>query len=260
MASRAQSPDSSKPKIVALPSLASSLSSLPQAKSMAHVALHPNMYAQRAAESEAKVSFPSIPLFLLPSIPLFLPSLPYPFSPSNPLFLLPFSSILFSWSFHATHHTPLFAPRIPRIRRPDAYHFFARQLQRALTKNASSHASQNPPSPAYNLPVSFPPFLPPTLYYHISVKSTHLNSPFTAAARVPEQRKLAAHDAQAAETQVLHIKNPPSSPPPLPPFPPPIPPSLLTTLPTFTMTLHSSPYLAPINDPSIHSPVPYRPL
>ncbi|KAG9219914.1 hypothetical protein CCMSSC00406_0009517 [Pleurotus cornucopiae] len=79
MASRAQSPDSSKPKIVALPSLASSLSSLPQAKSMAHVALHPNMYAQRAAESEAK-------------------------------------------------------------------------LQRALTKNASSHASQNPPSPAYNLP------------------------------------------------------------------------------------------------------------
>ncbi|KAF7424982.1 hypothetical protein PC9H_009016 [Pleurotus ostreatus] len=55
MASRTQSPDSSRPKIVALPSLASSLSSLPQAKSMAHVALHPNMYGQRAVESEAKL-------------------------------------------------------------------------------------------------------------------------------------------------------------------------------------------------------------
>jgi hypothetical protein len=43
-------------KLVALPSLSSGLSSLPQAKSMDSVSLHPNMYAQRAAQSEAKVS------------------------------------------------------------------------------------------------------------------------------------------------------------------------------------------------------------
>ncbi|KAG1797413.1 uncharacterized protein HD556DRAFT_1233320 [Suillus plorans] len=42
-------------KLVALPSLSCGLSSLPQAKSMDSVSLHPNMYAQRAAESEAKV-------------------------------------------------------------------------------------------------------------------------------------------------------------------------------------------------------------
>ncbi|KAG2352130.1 hypothetical protein BDR07DRAFT_1262753, partial [Suillus spraguei] len=35
--------------------LSAVLSSLPQAKSMDSVSLHPNMYAQRAAESEAKV-------------------------------------------------------------------------------------------------------------------------------------------------------------------------------------------------------------
>ncbi|KAG6333097.1 hypothetical protein ID866_5988 [Astraeus odoratus] len=42
-------------KLVALPSLACSLSSLPQATSLDSVSLHPNMYSQRAAESEAKL-------------------------------------------------------------------------------------------------------------------------------------------------------------------------------------------------------------
>ncbi|KAG1814652.1 uncharacterized protein BJ212DRAFT_1361153 [Suillus subaureus] len=42
-------------KLVALPSLTCGLSSLPQAKSMDSVSLHPNMYAQRAAQSEAKL-------------------------------------------------------------------------------------------------------------------------------------------------------------------------------------------------------------
>jgi len=44
-----------KHNLVALPSLSSGLSALPQAKSMDSVSLHPSMYAQRAAESEAKV-------------------------------------------------------------------------------------------------------------------------------------------------------------------------------------------------------------
>ncbi|KAL4063764.1 hypothetical protein J3A83DRAFT_4378413 [Scleroderma citrinum] len=42
-------------KLVSLPSLSSSLYSLPQATSLANVSLHPSMYAQRAAESEAKL-------------------------------------------------------------------------------------------------------------------------------------------------------------------------------------------------------------
>lgn len=42
-------------KLVALPSLSCALSSLPQATSLDSVSLHPNMYAQRAAESEAKL-------------------------------------------------------------------------------------------------------------------------------------------------------------------------------------------------------------
>jgi hypothetical protein len=41
--------------LVAFPSVSSSLHSLPHATSMHNVSLHPNMYAQRAAESEAKV-------------------------------------------------------------------------------------------------------------------------------------------------------------------------------------------------------------
>ena len=48
--------DSTKPaSIVAFPSVSSSLHSLPQATSIQNVNLHPNMFAQRAAESEAKV-------------------------------------------------------------------------------------------------------------------------------------------------------------------------------------------------------------
>jgi len=41
--------------LIAFPSVSSSLNSLPQATSIHSVALHPNMYAQRAAESEAKL-------------------------------------------------------------------------------------------------------------------------------------------------------------------------------------------------------------
>ncbi|KAG5645350.1 hypothetical protein DXG03_006412 [Asterophora parasitica] len=44
---------SSKPSLVAFPSVSSSLHSLPHATSIQNVQLHPNMYAQRAAESEA---------------------------------------------------------------------------------------------------------------------------------------------------------------------------------------------------------------
>lgn len=43
-------------KLVSLPSLACSLSSLPNATSMDGISLHHSMYAQRAAESEAKVT------------------------------------------------------------------------------------------------------------------------------------------------------------------------------------------------------------
>lgn len=41
-------------RLMALPSLSCSLSSLPQAKTMDSVSLHQSMYAQRAAEGEAK--------------------------------------------------------------------------------------------------------------------------------------------------------------------------------------------------------------
>ena len=64
-------PDASKPiqkvapsNLVALPSLSNSLSSLPQAKSLAHVSVYTSsMSGQHAAESEAKVCarpFPSV--------------------------------------------------------------------------------------------------------------------------------------------------------------------------------------------------------
>lgn len=43
-------------KLISLPSLSCSLSSLPQAKNMDSILLHPTTYTQRAAESEAKVS------------------------------------------------------------------------------------------------------------------------------------------------------------------------------------------------------------
>ncbi|KIM86553.1 hypothetical protein PILCRDRAFT_815790 [Piloderma croceum F 1598] len=42
-------------RLMALPSLSCALSSLPQAKSMDSVSLHQSMYAQRAAEGEAKL-------------------------------------------------------------------------------------------------------------------------------------------------------------------------------------------------------------
>ncbi|KAH9919465.1 uncharacterized protein BXZ73DRAFT_80337 [Epithele typhae] len=42
-------------QLVALPSLASSLCSLPQAKSIDSLSLHPSMLAQRNAESQAKL-------------------------------------------------------------------------------------------------------------------------------------------------------------------------------------------------------------
>jgi hypothetical protein len=48
-----QHPDASR--IIALPSLSCSLSSLPHAMSMDGVSVHPTMYAHCAAESEAKV-------------------------------------------------------------------------------------------------------------------------------------------------------------------------------------------------------------
>ncbi|KAF8811134.1 hypothetical protein BYT27DRAFT_7090090 [Phlegmacium glaucopus] len=41
--------------LIAFPSVSSSLYSLPQATSIHNVALHPNMYAQRAQESEEKL-------------------------------------------------------------------------------------------------------------------------------------------------------------------------------------------------------------
>lgn len=53
---------SSKPtpsNLISFPSVSSSLHSLPQATSLKNVDLHPNMYANRAAESEAKVSRPT---------------------------------------------------------------------------------------------------------------------------------------------------------------------------------------------------------
>lgn len=46
-------------QLIALPSLACSLSSLPQAKSIDGLSLHPTMLAQRNAESQAKVTFSS---------------------------------------------------------------------------------------------------------------------------------------------------------------------------------------------------------
>ncbi|EGN94312.1 hypothetical protein SERLA73DRAFT_143946 [Serpula lacrymans var. lacrymans S7.3] len=76
-------------KLVALPSLSCSLSSLPQARSLDSVSLHPSMYAQRAAESEAKLkkvlsktaaSFPQNP----PPVPAYMnPPRHDPNSPSS---------------------------------------------------------------------------------------------------------------------------------------------------------------------------------
>ena len=58
--------DAAKPpsNMIAFPSLSSGLHSLPQVTSLQNVSLHPNMYAQRAAESEAKVSTAAFVIWL----------------------------------------------------------------------------------------------------------------------------------------------------------------------------------------------------
>jgi hypothetical protein len=75
-------PDASKPiqkgtapsHLVALPSLSNSLSTLPQAKNLSHVAVYnSSMSGQHAAESEAKVCTPSLP----PWLELFLTEHPF---------------------------------------------------------------------------------------------------------------------------------------------------------------------------------------
>ncbi|KIK01175.1 hypothetical protein K443DRAFT_678637 [Laccaria amethystina LaAM-08-1] len=80
--------------LISLPSLSSSLHALPHATSLQGVSLHPNMYAQRAAESEAKLqkalsktasnypqqNSPMVPAYMMPP-----PSQPY--DPSSPLMM-----------------------------------------------------------------------------------------------------------------------------------------------------------------------------
>ena len=51
-------------QLAALPSLSHALSSLPQARSLDHVALHHPTLAQRGPESEAKVAIPFLSFFL----------------------------------------------------------------------------------------------------------------------------------------------------------------------------------------------------
>ncbi|KZP07964.1 hypothetical protein FIBSPDRAFT_849132 [Athelia psychrophila] len=51
-----QSKGVSADRLMALPSLSGNLSALPQAKSMNNVSLHSQMYAPRAAASEAKLA------------------------------------------------------------------------------------------------------------------------------------------------------------------------------------------------------------
>ncbi|KAJ7250716.1 hypothetical protein C8J57DRAFT_1354622, partial [Mycena rebaudengoi] len=61
---------SNKNGLVAFPSVSSSLHSLPRATSMSNVSLHPNMYAQRAKESEAKLQHAFTKPVTHPSSPL----------------------------------------------------------------------------------------------------------------------------------------------------------------------------------------------
>ncbi|KAJ6629363.1 hypothetical protein B0H10DRAFT_1986857 [Mycena sp. CBHHK59/15] len=70
---------SNKKGLVAFPSVSSSLHSLPRATSMSNVSLHPNMYAQRAKESEAKV-----PLQHAFTKPILNPNSPLPCNKSKP--------------------------------------------------------------------------------------------------------------------------------------------------------------------------------
>ncbi|KAJ7035217.1 hypothetical protein C8F04DRAFT_1099444 [Mycena alexandri] len=65
---------SNKNGLVAYPSVSSSLHSLPRATSMSNVSLHPNMYAQRAKESQAKLQHAF-------TKPVSYPNSPYPNSP-----------------------------------------------------------------------------------------------------------------------------------------------------------------------------------
>ncbi|KAJ7708374.1 hypothetical protein B0H17DRAFT_1032335 [Mycena rosella] len=68
---------SNKKGLVAFPSVSSSLNSLPRATSMSNVSLHPNMYAQRAKESEAKLQH----AFTKPTLN---PNSPMPYSQTKP--------------------------------------------------------------------------------------------------------------------------------------------------------------------------------
>ncbi|KAJ7080617.1 hypothetical protein B0H15DRAFT_953484 [Mycena belliarum] len=60
----------SKNGLVAFPSVSRSLHSLPGATSMNNVSLHPNMYAQRAKESEAKLQHAFTKPILNPNAPM----------------------------------------------------------------------------------------------------------------------------------------------------------------------------------------------
>ncbi|KAJ7723652.1 hypothetical protein B0H16DRAFT_1598091 [Mycena metata] len=68
---------SNKKGLVAFPSVSSSLHSLPRATSMSNVSLHPNMYAQRAKESQAKLQHAF-------TKPLSYPNSPVPCAPQKP--------------------------------------------------------------------------------------------------------------------------------------------------------------------------------
>ena len=66
-------------QLAALPSLSHALSSLPQARSLDHVALHHPTLAQRGPESEAKVAIRFLSFFLHP-----LPQQPTPIYATSP--------------------------------------------------------------------------------------------------------------------------------------------------------------------------------
>ncbi|KAJ7220413.1 hypothetical protein C8J57DRAFT_1393557 [Mycena rebaudengoi] len=76
---------SNKKGLVAFPSVSSSLHSLPRATSMSNVSLHPNMYAQRAKESEAKLQHAFTKPVAYPNSPLSCNKSPY----ATPLMMRP---------------------------------------------------------------------------------------------------------------------------------------------------------------------------
>ncbi|KAJ7620986.1 hypothetical protein FB45DRAFT_1006437 [Roridomyces roridus] len=63
-----------KKGLVAFPSVSSSLHSLPRATSMSNVSLHPNMYAARAKESQAKLQHAFTKPIMSPNSPTPCPS------------------------------------------------------------------------------------------------------------------------------------------------------------------------------------------